>query len=217
MVLNLYKPKSISSFNFINKVKKIFGYKKIGHAGTLDPLAEGVLVVLTDNDTKKQNEYMKLDKIYEAEILLGAYSESLDLEKPLNFSEKAPVLNKNQVLSLLESLTGELVLPAPMYSAKLIKGKRLYKYAKQGLTPDEIPQVTSFIGNLRLLSVSSIERDSQNYPLLKVEIECSSGTYIRSLSSFIGEKLHTTGVLYSLKRTKVGNFSIQESQRVVLN
>ena len=215
MILNLYKPKGISSFNFISKAKRIFGYSKVGHAGTLDPLAEGVLIVLTDKDTKKQNDYTKQDKVYVAEILLGAFSESFDLEKPLIFSEKAPQIQENQIRELLLSLHGELTLPAPVYSAKVIAGKRLYKYAKQGKIGNiEIPQVTSLITYLKLLEFSNLEVNNQSYPLIKIEISCSSGTYIRALANYLGEKLQTKGVLYSLVRTKVGDFEVENSTKI---
>ncbi len=217
MILNLYKPKGVSSFNFINKVKKKMGYSKIGHAGTLDPLAEGVLVVLTDKDTKRQNEYMKQDKVYVAEILLGAFSESFDLEKPLIFSEKVPNLEKLNVLEILNSLKGSLTLPAPIYSAKVISGKRLYKYAKQGISEIELPKVTSQIEFINLLDFRYLDHNSQNYPLLTVEIGCSSGTYIRAIANHLGELLQTKGVLYSLKRTKVGDFRIEDSTKPDLN
>lgn len=214
MILNLYKPKGISSFNFISKVKRLFGYSKVGHAGTLDPLAEGVLIVLTDKDTKKQNDYMKQDKVYVAEVLLGAFSESFNLEKPLTFSEKAPQIFQNQINELLNSLHGELALPAPIYSAKVIAGKRLYKYAKQGKTNIELPVVTSLIKNIKLLEINEFQNDSQSYPLLKIEISCSSGTYIRALANFIGEKLNTKGVLFSLIRTRVGDFELENSTKI---
>lgn len=211
MILNLYKPKGISSFNFINRVKKKFGYQKIGHAGTLDPLAEGVLVALTDKDTKKQDEFMKQDKVYEAQILLGAFSESFDLEKPLIFSEKAPNITIPQVLGVLESLHGDLELPAPIYSAKLISGKRLYKYAQAGVSEVELPIVRSHIENIKFLSLENITYETKNLQLLSIQVSCSSGTYIRSMANYIGDLLNTKGVLYSLKRTKVGDFKIEDS------
>lgn len=211
MILNLYKPKGISSFNFINRVKKKFGYQKIGHAGTLDPLAEGVLVVLTDKDTKRQNEFTKQSKVYVAKVLLGAFSESFDREKPLIFSEKAPNIQEIEITQTLISLHGELSIPAPIYSAKLISGKRLYKYAKQGVTEINLPIVTSQIEEIKLLKLSKLKHDHNFYPLLEIEVSCSSGTYIRSLANLIGEKLRTKGVLYSLKRTQVGDFKIEDS------
>lgn len=214
MILNLYKPKGISSFNFINRVKRIKGFKKIGHAGTLDPLAEGVMIVLTDEDCKKQDSYMKQDKIYIAEVLLGAFSESFDLEKDLTYELVPPQIIENSLLEVLSNLIGELSLPAPVYSAKLIGGKRLYKLAKKGLTPETLPTVTSNIYDIKLLKNSYILVNDKKYPLLTLEISCSSGTYIRSIANYLGEKLGTKGVLYSLIRTKVGDFNIADSEKI---
>lgn len=215
MILNLYKPKGISSFNFINRVKKLKGFKKIGHAGTLDPLAEGVMIVLTDEDCKKQDSFMKQDKIYIAEILLGAFSESFDLEKDLTYELVPPQIIENSLLEVLTNLIGELSLPAPIYSAKLVAGKRLYKLAKKGISPDSLPTVTSNIYDIKLLKIDSLEVATKNYPLITLEISCSSGTYIRSIANYLGEKLSTKGVLYSLVRTKVGDFKIEDSEKVV--
>jgi tRNA pseudouridine55 synthase len=214
MILNLYKPKGISSFNFINRVKQKFGYSKVGHAGTLDPLAEGVLIVLTDKDTKRQAEFMKQDKIYVAEVILGAFSESFDLEKPLSFSEKAPQISENKVVEVLKSLEGELTLPAPIYSAKSISGQRLYKLAKKGEENIDLPLVKSKIEKINLLKLSYFENEGKYYPLIEFEVVCSSGTYIRSIANHLGTLLETQGVLYSLKRTKVGEFEIKDSQRI---
>lgn len=214
MILNLYKSKGISSFNFINRVKKLKGFKKIGHAGTLDPLAEGVMVVLTDESTKQQDSFMKKDKIYVAEILLGAYSESFDLEKPLTYDLTPPYLDNELLLDTLTNLIGKLTLPAPIYSAKRVAGKRLYKLAKKGQAPDSMPQVSSEILDIKLLGVSHIDVSGKPYPLLKLEISCSSGTYIRSIANHLGEKLGTKGVLYSLIRTKVGDFLIEDSIKI---
>lgn len=215
MILNLYKPKGISSFNFINRVKKLKGFKKIGHAGTLDPLAEGVMIVLTDEDCKKQDSFMKQDKIYIAEILLGAFSESFDLEKDLTYELVPPQIIENSLLEVLTNLIGELSLPAPIYSAKLVAGKRLYKLAKKGISPDSLPTVTSNIYDIKLLKIDSLEVATKNYPLITLEISCSSGTYIRSIANYLGEKLGTKGVLYSLVRTKVGDFKIEDSEKVL--
>jgi tRNA pseudouridine55 synthase len=217
MILNLYKPRGISSFNFINREKRIQGWKKVGHAGTLDPLAEGVLIVLTDADTKRQDEFMKQDKIYVAEILFGAYSESFDLEKDLTYDLIPPVFSENTLLETLTNLIGTLSLPAPIYSAKSVGGKRLYKMAKQGISPFELPTVTSTISDIKLLENTQIELVGKLYPLIKLEISCSSGTYIRSIANHLGEKLGTKGVLYSLIRTKVDLFNASDSQKPALN
>jgi len=212
MILNLYKPSKISSFNFIYRIKRLLNVKKISHAGTLDPLAEGVMIVLTDKDCKIQDSFTKKDKEYEATILLGAFSESIDLEKPLVFEEKAPLLSQNNIEIALNSLKGEVSLPVPMFSAKIVAGKRLYKYARSGQEITDLPYMNSTIYDITLLEISNYKYFDQNFPLIKILISCSSGTYIRTLASEIGKRLQTKGVLFHLKRTKVGEFSVEDSK-----
>lgn len=212
MILNMYKPTKISSFNFIYRLKRILGVKKISHAGTLDPLAEGVMIVLTEKDCKIQDSFTKLDKEYEAEILLGASSESYDLEKPLVFEDNMPSVSKEALEGILNSLKGEISLPVPMFSAKIVSGKRLYKMARKGQVLEDIPHMKSTIYDISLLEISTYDYFGKNYPLIKVKIFCSSGTYIRTLAYEIGKRLGTSGVLFFLKRTKVGEFSVTDSQ-----
>lgn len=212
MILNIYKPSKISSFNFIYRLKRILGVKKISHAGTLDPLAEGVMIVLTDKDCKIQDSFMKLDKEYEADILLGASSESYDLEKPLIFDNNSPFITKEALEGVLNSLKGEISLPVPMFSAKIVSGKRLYKMARKGQVLEDIPHMKSTIYEISLLEVNTYDYFGKNYPLVKIKIFCSSGTYIRTLANEIGKRLNTSGVLFFLKRTRVGEFSVIDSK-----
>lgn len=212
MILNMYKPPKMSSFNFIYRLKKKWSVKKISHAGTLDPLAEGVMVVLTDRDCKIQDQFVKKDKEYEATVLLGAYSESFDLEKPLVFEDNPPIYDENLLKRVLESLTGQISLPVPIFSAKIVKGKRLYQYARKGQELADIPQMNIHIYSIELLEISEYDYFGQKYPLIKVLISCSSGTYIRTLANEIGKRYGSTGVLFHLKRTKVGEFDARDSK-----
>jgi tRNA pseudouridine55 synthase len=193
-------------------VKRILNVKKISHAGTLDPLAEGVMIVLTDGDCKIQDSFMKQDKEYEANILLGAFSESYDLEKPLIFEEKAPELNQILIEEVLNSLKGEVSLPVPLFSAKIVGGKRLYKYARSGKSISSVPMMNSVIYDIELLESSFYDYFGQKFPIIKILVKCSSGTYIRTLANEIGIRYGTKGVLFHLKRTKVGEFSVIDSK-----
>lgn len=213
MILNMYKPSKISSFNFIYRLKRKLGVRKISHAGTLDPLAEGVMIVLTDQDCKNQDNYMKKDKEYEATILIGASSDSYDLEKPLKFEDEAPLYDSNKFKDVLETLKGQISLPVPMFSAKIVKGKRLYDYARKGKELEDVPQMNSNIEEISVLEISNYDYFGKNYPLIKVKIACSSGTYIRTLANEIGNRYGSSGVLFHLKRTKVGEFDITESKQ----
>ncbi len=208
----MYKPTKISSFNFIYRLKRVLGVKKISHAGTLDPLAEGVMIVLTDKDCKIQDSFMKKDKEYEASILLGAFSESFDLEKPLEFEGSPPIFDLLKFEEVLKSLMGEISLNVPIFSAKIVSGKRLYKYARSGQEVAEMPKMNSNIYEIKILEISNFDYFGHNYPLIKIVISCSSGTYIRTLANEIGLRYGTKGVLFHLKRTKVGEFSVNESQ-----
>lgn len=214
MILNLYKTKGMTSFFFINKLKKLRGYKKVGHAGTLDPLAEGVLIVLTDEDTKKQESLMKQDKTYVAEILLGAFSESFDFEREVIFEDNPKKFTKEEIEEVVLSLIGDLSLPAPIFSAKMVGGKRLYKYAHKNQEFLDIPMVHSKVYDAKLLEISNIENEGKTYQIAKIEISCSSGTFIRSIANYIGQKLGTKSVLYSLIRTKVGDFKVSDSEKI---
>lgn len=214
MILNLYKTKGPTSFFFINKFKRERGYKKVGHAGTLDPLAEGVLIVLTDEDTKKQESLMKQDKTYIAEVILGAYSESFDFEREVVYDENPKFFSREQIEEVINGLIGDLSLPAPIFSAKMVGGKRLYKYAHKNQEFHDIPMVNSKVYDAKLLELSEIENDGKKYQVVKLEIFCSSGTFIRSIANFIGQKLGTKSILSSLIRTKVGDFKVEDSLRV---
>ncbi|NBO22214.1 tRNA pseudouridine(55) synthase TruB [bacterium] len=217
MILNLYKPYNITSFNFIHKAKKILEVEKIGHAGTLDPLATGVMVVLTDQDTKKQAEYTKKDKTYIAEILLGASSPSIDFETKVSFSSNPPSFKTQDILQVCYEMKGVFSIPAPSYSAKLVSGSRLYEYAHSGIEAPIIPEVTSEIYECKLLKVLNFWNAGKMYPIIEVEISCSSGTYIRSVAKLIAKKLGTEGVLYYLLRTQVGDFSLLDSINILEN
>jgi len=208
----MYKPPKISSFNFIYKLKKKLEVKKISHAGTLDPLAEGVMVVLTDQDCKIQDQFVKKDKEYEATVLLGASSESFDLEKPLIFEEIPPIYDETLLKRVLEGLTGQISLPVPIFSAKIVGGKRLYKYARKGQELNNLPQMNIHVYLMKLLDTSEYDYFGKRYPLIKVLISCSSGTYIRTLADEIGKRYGSTGVLFHLKRTKVGEFDVRDSK-----
>lgn len=213
MILNFYKPCYISSFSFIYNIKKSHKYKKISHAGTLDPLAEGVMIVLTDEDCKKQETFMKLDKEYEARVLIGAFSPSYDLEKQIAFEKEVPQIDQESLDIVLRSLEGDITLPVPMFSAKKVSGTRLYKMARNEKELEEIPTMNSKVYRIQNIGEETFDYFGNEYPVIKLSIKCSSGTYIRTLANEIGKRLGTCSVLLHLKRTKVGDFDINDSQK----
>lgn len=215
MIMNIYKPRGLTSFDVVAKVRKALDTKKVGHAGTLDPLAEGVLIVLTDQDTKKQNEFMGLEKEYIAYVAFGATSPSYDLETDLEYRNHRFDLHQleNEIKQVLPNFIGEIKQRVPAYSAVKVKGKRLYKKARSGeINEDEIPTKTVKVKNIELMSVS--HNTDFNLPLAKIKITTGSGFYVRSFAHDLGEMLATGAVLVGLLRSRVGEFSSEESKDI---
>jgi tRNA pseudouridine55 synthase len=199
--LNINKPKGITSFKALIDLRKVLQTTKIGHIGTLDPLATGVLVVAVGEALKLIEFTNNFDKEYEAEITLGKTSTTYDAEGVIiKTSDKKPTVK--EIKECIEYFKGEILQIPPIFSAIKIKGKRAYELARKGT------QVTL---EPRKIIIKEIKIVSFKYPKIKLRIFCSKGTYIRSLAHDIGEKLNTGAYLSALKRTKVDNFSIKNS------
>lgn len=202
-LLVIDKPKGMTSHDVINELRSITHIKKIGHAGTLDPLATGLLIVGVGKEaTKNLQKFQKLAKEYVATIRLGAISETLDSEgnieeKPV---EKIPL--RNEIEKLLEGFVGKIKQIPPMFSAKKIQGERAYRLARKGIKVKLQPQQ---------IEIYKIEIVKYDWPYLEIRVHCSSGTYIRALARDIGEKLGCGGIIEKLKRTKIGSFSLKDS------
>ena len=218
MILNIYKPKHWTSFDVVAKTRSILKTKKVGHAGTLDPLAEGVLIVLTDKDTKRQSEFMKLSKEYQAEIGFGLKSPTYDLEGPVELKYSNILLTEfeERVPGIIKNYIGNIKQRVPPYSAVKVQGKRLYKRARLGDVQKEklpIKEITIYyIENIgfryQLLTAGNTDVE---VPVMNCTVTCSSGTYIRSLAHDIGEDIGTGAVLVKLVRTRVGDYKLEDS------
>lgn len=196
------KPRGITSHDVINKLRKQTGFKKIGHTGTLDPFATGVLVVCFGGATRLI-EYLKEDKAYVAELKFGEISDTYDTEGNIEkFSDKK--VTSEQVCAILHDFKGKIIQTPPKYSAISVNGKKLYEYARSGVEV-EIPKRQVEIFKLKLLKFDYEKQTAQ------IEIECSKGTYIRSLGFDIGIKLGCGAYLTALERTKSGPFIIQNA------
>ena len=200
-----YKPKGITSFQFISKLKKELKVKKIGHAGTLDPQAEGLMIVACDNATKKISKFLKMDKCYQAEILIGVSTDTIDLEGKVLKRTIVEDLDKTIIKNSIENLKGELFVEVPLYSAIKVKGKELYKYARSGQEVD-IPKKRMQVLKSEFLG---FKKASGNF-LVVTNFCVSSGTYIRSLVSEFSKMIGLPATLYSLLRTKIGDFSLDD-------
>lgn len=177
---------------------------KVGHAGTLDPFATGLLVILLGDATKKATEFLKLDKVYEAEIMLGKESTTGDPEGELTATSDIKPTS-DEVQAVLATFTGEIRQRPPIFSAIKINGQRAYKLARDGKEV-EIPERTVTIHSLELLHY--------NYPSLKIRTHVGSGTYIRSLAVDIGKALGTGAYCHALRRTQIAGWSIADAQQL---
>lgn len=208
-ILLIDKPAGISSFGVVAKVrgrlKQEFGHKvKVGHTGTLDPFATGLLILLSGKMTKKSNEFLKLNKEYEAELKLGFVSSTGDPEGEV-VSKSDLVPSREEIKKVVDDFTGEIMQNVPKFSAVKINGERAYKLARAG-KEFETPR--------RKVTIYNIEILDYNYPLLKIRTRVSSGTYIRALAEDIGESLGTGAYLTALRRTKIADFDVADAEKI---
>lgn len=205
MVLNINKPIGWTSFDVVKKIRFITKEKKVGHGGTLDPFANGVLIVATGRDTKQLTEITGTDKSYIATIRLGEITNTLDTEGFVTEKKNIPSFNDDKILKVLNTFLGETKQIPPMFSAKKIKGKKLYELARKNIEVERMPVLI----NIKKISLLSFEAKKITF-----SVTSSKGTYIRVLGKDIAEKLGTLGYLTSLKRTKVGSFSVADSTSI---
>lgn len=200
-VILIDKPYDWTSFDVVRKIRNLIKIKKIGHAGTLDPLATGLLILCTGKFTKKINEYMAREKEYTGTITLGATTPTYDLESiPENFKD-AKEITSEQIAEAAKKFTGEIMQVPPIFSAIKKDGKRAYELARRG---EEI-ELTA-----RPITVSEFST-TYNYPEVHFKIICSTGTYIRSLAHDLGQELGCGGYLSSLCRTRIGEFTLRDA------
>ena len=208
MILNIKKPKGISSHGVVGRIRKITGEKRVGHGGTLDPFAEGVLVIGVGREsTKKLGEILKgTDKEYLATIELGRTSTTGDSEGELHAvvdEETVSEIKREEIEQTLAKFRGEIEQTPPLYSALKIQGQPAYRLARAG---------KNFVLPKRKVKIKELEILGFAPPLLKLKIAVSSGTYIRSLAEDIGKDLRVGAYLKELLRTRVGQFKIEESK-----
>lgn len=204
-ILLIDKPQNITSHDVVNFVRRRLSVKKVGHSGTLDPMATGVLVVLLGNATKLASKFTNFDKEYYSELTLGAMTDTSDAQGKIirNFPESSySNLKKEDFEVVLESFKGEINQVPPMFSALRFKGHRLYDLARRGI---EVPREP------RKIKIFELELLEFNLPKISFRVVCSKGTYIRKLSEDIGETLGCGAYQSKLRRTRVGEFKIQNT------
>lgn len=204
-VLLIDKDLHWTSFDAVRKIRNALRIKKVGHAGTLDPLATGLLIICTGKFTKKINEFMAQPKEYEAEITLGTTTATYDLEStPENF-KSTDAITKEMIQEQTKMFIGEIMQMPPIYSAIKKQGVAAYELARRGEKVALEP---------RPITIYSFEITEINLPKISCLIRCSTGTYIRSLAHDFGEALQCGGHLSALRRTKIGEFSVEDAQTI---
>ncbi len=205
-ILLVDKPKGITSFDVIRRLRKKLNIKKMGHAGTLDPLATGLLLIGMGVGTKKLKDLIGLPKTYEAEILIGKSTTTGDMEGEIVESKEVENLKSEEVEKVLEGMVGILSLPVPIYSAIKKNGKPLYKYARKG-EDVEVPIKKMEIRAIKLLDVLCTEVEC----VLFVRMDVGSGTYVRSVAEEIGRRLGYPATVKELCRTTIGKFEVKDA------
>jgi tRNA pseudouridine55 synthase len=195
-VIIIDKPSGKTSFAVVEHIKKILGARKVGHAGTLDPLATGVLPICVNEATKLAQFFLMDNKEYRATMLLGVETDTLDIEGEIT-AQQEPRVTRSGIENVLSSFVGKIEQTPPRYSAIKFKGKPLYKWARRGSAFDPAP---------RMVDIHQIILENIELPYVTFFVSCSKGTYIRSLCSDIGERLGCGACLSSLRRIRSGNF-----------
>lgn len=202
MILNIYKSRGMTSFSVVRSIRYITKEKKVGHAGTLDPFAEGVLIIGTGKDTKNLTAITNDTKTYIASIKLGVLTNTLDIEGEIIKEKEIPKLDSQRIKRILNSFLGDSMQEPPMFSAKKIDGKKLYELARKNIIVKRNPVK---------ITIDAIELLDYNNSHITFSVTVSKGTYIRVLGKNIAEKLGTVGHLDHLIRTRVGSFLVDDS------
>ncbi len=209
-VILIDKPLTWTSFDVANKLKYACKFKKIGHAGTLDPLATGLLILCTGKMTKQIDQYQAQEKEYTGTLVLGKTTPSVDLETAFDAEFDTSFITAEQIQEAARQLTGDILQVPPIYSAVRVNGERLYEKARRGETADRVE------GGIkaRQVTVSVFDLDIARFPELNFRIVCTKGTYIRSLVRDLGLLLTNGAYMSSLRRTRIGNFRIEEASTI---
>jgi tRNA pseudouridine55 synthase len=201
-VLLIDKPLEWTSYDVIRKLRKIINIKKIGHAGTLDPLATGLLIVCTGKFTKKINEYMAQEKEYTGTITLGAVTPTYDRESEPENVTSLNGITEEMIKEKTKQFTGEILQTPPIHSAIKQNGKPVYFMARKGM---------EVILEPRKVTIKEFEITNVELPVVSFKVVCTTGTYIRSLANDFGVALGCGGYLSELRRTRIGNFKVEDA------
>ncbi len=202
-ILLIDKPQGLTSHDVVDAVRRKFGIRRVGHSGTLDPLATGLLIILVDKATSQFNRFTNFDKEYAATLTMGTATDSGDSEGKVIASAGYDGLNQEKVLAALKSLEGKIEQTPPMVSAVKHKGKPLYKLARKGLTVER---------KKRLIEIYSLELLRFSLPEIEFKVRCSKGTYIRSLGEEIASRLGSCGHISQIRRVSIGAYTVGQAK-----
>ena len=194
-----------TSFDVVKKIKNIIKCKKVGHAGTLDPLATGLLIICTGKNTKKINDIQNQDKVYTGEFILGKSTPSHDLETEFNSQKDIKNITSDRIEEVSKRFVGEQLQRPPKFSAVKVNGKRAYEYARD----NEEVKIKE-----KKINIYKFKITEYNLPNISFKISCTKGTYIRSIARDFGEKLGCGAVLSKLRRTEIGNYNVEDAFKV---
>lgn len=201
-ILLVVKPSGWTSFDVVARIRSIYKVRRVGHAGTLDPLASGLLIIGTGKRTKNLDQFQSLEKEYEGEMKLGESTASYDSETPVTRRRALDGISPDRIVEVMQGFVGSQSQVPPMYSAAKVDGRRLYKSARKGREVDRQPR-TVLVHSLTPLAI--------NIPLVRFKVVCSKGTYVRSLVNDMGEKLGCGAHLTALTRTRIGDFRLADA------
>ncbi len=201
-VILIDKPRGWSSFKAVKVIRSAIKVKKVGHAGTLDPMATGLLIICTGKSTKTISEYQGMYKVYEGTITLGKSSPSMDTETEITEVKVPDGITEESIMLEKEKFTGRIKQVPPMFSALKVNGKPLYRLARQGKEIKREP---------REIEIYEFEINKIDLPDIFFQIKCSAGTYIRSIASELGNNLGCGGLLSRLRRTAIGDYDVNDA------
>ncbi len=201
-ILLVDKPHGWTSHDVVAYIRKKFKIKKVGHCGTLDPLATGLLIVLLGKSTKTSKEFLPYEKTYSTVMKIGATTNTGDRQGNITQVFEDKKLEKKQIVQALQTFLGESFQVPPMVSAIKIRGRKLYEMARKGIKVQRKP---------KLIKISKIEFIEYNHPYISFNVRCSGGTYIRSLIEDIAKKINTGAHMTYLRRIRIGEFDVQDA------
>ena len=204
-IILIDKPSGPTSFQVVSKIRKITGVKKVGHSGTLDPKASGLMIVCTGKKTKEMDRFINFNKTYSGIIRLGLTSPSMDMETECSELPLPEGLEEKKILEVRDNFLGEIEQIPPMYSAVKIKGKKLYNLARKGKSIERKP---------RKVLIERFEIERIDLPDIHFTITCSKGTYIRVIADDFGKMLNNGGILLELRRTGIGDFRVDDAIKI---